>query len=254
MQIDFSKKGLAVYVTAGFPDMEFTLDMILTLQHCGVSMIELGIPYSDPVADGPIIAKASMLSLAKGTNLDKIFQALGAIKNEIRVPLYLMSYFSPIYTYGIDKLIDKCKSAGAGGVIFPDLTIEEGGDVFRELKKNSLDPILLAFPNSDESRIRQIGEYSGSFIYYVNLFGTTGVRDSIPEESVARIEFVRRVTGKPVYAGFGVSNREMYLKICEKADGAIVGSAVMKRVLENQDDRKRALNDVAVFVNGLLGK
>ncbi|OHD53367.1 MAG: tryptophan synthase subunit alpha, partial [Spirochaetes bacterium GWF1_51_8] len=177
-----------------------------------------------------------------------------AIKSELRVPVYLMSYFSPIYTYGVDKLIDKCHDAGVGGVIFPDLTIEEGGDVFREFKKNSLDPILLAFPNSDEYRVRQIGEYTGSFIYFVNLFGTTGVRDSIPEKSTARIEFVRRVGGKPVYAGFGVSTREMYLKLCEKADGAIVGSAVMKRVLEYHDDKKRALNEVAVFVNGLLGK
>lgn len=254
MPIDFTKKGLIVYITAGYPDMEFTLDAILTLQHCGVSAIELGIPYSDPVADGPVIAKASMLSLERGTNMDLIFRALSAIKKDIRIPVYLMSYFSPLYTYGISKLIDKSKETGIEGVVFPDLTIEEGGAVFNELKENSLDPILLAFPNSGEKRIRQISEYSGSFIYYVNLFGTTGVRDRIPEESLAKLASVKQIAGKPVYAGFGISTREMFLKLCGHADGGIVGSAVMKRILDKSDDRKQALNDVAVFVNGLLGK
>jgi tryptophan synthase alpha chain len=254
MPIDFTKKGLIVYITAGYPDMEFTLDAILALQSCGVSAIELGIPYSDPVADGPVIAMASMLSLQRGTNLDKIFQALSAIKNDIRIPVYLMSYFSPLYTYGIDKMIDKSKDAGIEGVVFPDLTIEEGGQVFSELKKNSLDPILLAFPNSGEERIRRIAANSGSFVYYVNLFGTTGVRDRIPEDSLAKLASVKSIAGKPVYAGFGISTREMFLKLCEHADGGIVGSAVMKRILDKADDRKQALNDAAVFVNGLLGK
>ncbi len=253
MQIDFSKKGLIAYVTAGFPSMEFTQKAILTLQAAGVSAIEVGVPYSDPVADGPTIALASHKALERGINLDRIFEGLQAIKDKVTVPLYLMSYYSPLFTYGEDRVLEQCNKCGVSGIIFPDLQLDEGLDTFTKCKEKGIDPILLLFPNADDKRIGAVAEASGSFIYYVNLFGTTGVRDSIPASSLKSLEHLKTVTGKPVYAGFGVSKREMFSQISEYSDGVIIGSAIIKRMLEHEQDESRALAEISTFIKGILG-
>jgi tryptophan synthase alpha chain len=251
-KMDFTKKALIVYITAGFPDMDFTKKAILLLQSLGVSAIEVGIPYSDPVADGPVIAQAGHKSLEKGTNMDGIFKAVSEIKGSLTVPLYFMSYYSPVYTYGEDKFIKKCLESGVTGAIIPDLSLDEGRAFYQKEKKEGLDPILLVFPNTAEKKIKEIASVSGSFIYYVNLFGTTGVRTTIPADAYKKVEAVKKASGKPVCAGFGVSGREDFEKLSRYADGVIIGSAVVKCILENESDPAKALKDMENFIRGIL--
>ncbi len=252
--IDFSKKALICYITAGFPDMELTKKAVLTLQDVGVSAIEIGVPYSDPVADGKTIALASHLSLQKGCNLDVILQGLDEIKERVSVPLYLMSYYSPVYSYGEERLFQKAKDAGVTGFIIPDLPLDEGELTFRRMKEYALDPILLAFPNTGEKRLKKISEAGGSFIYYVNLFGTTGVRDAIPEESLVHLKQLKSHSKKPICAGFGVSNRKMFEKLSSVADGVIIGSAIVKKLIAYEKEPERMLREIREFVLGLLEK
>jgi tryptophan synthase alpha chain len=251
--IDFSRKALITYITAGFPNMEFTEAVILKLQSLGVSAIEVGFPYTDPVADGPILAETSLKSLQKGTNLDLIFQSLEKIKGRITIPIYLMGYYSTVFTYGEGRFIQNCVKAGVTGSIIPDLSLDEGKAFFKKQKENSLDPVLLVFPNTESERIRLIASESGSFIYYVNLFGTTGVQNAIPETAYENIKKVREISQKPICAGFGVSSREDYAKLCQYANGVIIGSALVKRVRDNQNDNKKALEEVENFIKGILG-
>lgn len=253
MQIDFTKKGLIAYVTAGFPNMDFTNKAILALQEAGVSAIEVGVPYSDPVADGPTIALASHKALQNGINLDIIFDGLSSIKEQVTVPLYIMSYYSPLFTYGEDKVLEKCKQSGVSGIIFPDLQLDEGRETFKKCKDHGIDPIILLFPNAADERIKDVSENSGSFIYYVNLFGTTGVRDSIPASSLERLKHIKHTTDKPVFAGFGVSKRDMFTDISRYADGVIIGSAIVKQILDNENDEARALESISSFIQGILG-
>lgn len=253
MPLDFGKKNLIAYLTAGFPDMEFTSKALLEFQELGVNAIEIGVPYTDPVADGPVIAEASYRSLQNGTNLDWIFKMLAGIRDRIRIPVYLMSYYSPVFTYGEDKFIEGCVKTGVTGSIIPDLSLDEGGEFFKKEKKNGLDPILLVFPNTPEGRIRKIAEVTGSFIYCVNFFGTTGVRNVIPESAYSRLKEVRDLSGKPVCAGFGVSSGDDFRKFSLYGDGVIIASAIMKRLLDRQGEPDRGLGEVTSFLKSVLG-
>lgn len=253
MALDFGRKNLVLYITAGYPSLSFTQKAVLSFQEWGATAIEIGIPYSDPVADGPVIQQASLLSLEKGTNLDNITGALSEIKKDVRVPLYAMSYYSPIFSYGMDKFIARSLDSGIAGSIIPDLELDEGRGFFTKQKENGLDPILLAFPNTPDTRVRQIADEGGSFIYYVNIFGTTGVGAGIPESSIARMAGVRSAAGKPVFAGFGVSGPADASRLLSKADGVIVGSAVVKRILDNAGDEKAALMALEVFIKEMAG-
>ncbi len=250
--INFSQKGLITYTMAGYPDLSTTLKVILAMQKSGVSAIELGIPYSDPVADGPIINDAALYALSCGMNLDLIFDMLEKNRNQIKVPVYLMSYYSPIYTYGVESFIRRCTESGVSGTIIPDLPLPDGAFVFETLKQSGLDPILLAFPNTSEERLRQIDKAGGSFLYYVNLFGTTGVRNAIPEESMKALKTVRKIVSKPVFAGFGISNSTMFRAITNETDGAIIGSAIVQILADNIGDADQAAYKVGQFISSVL--
>ena len=252
--IDFKMKGkkLITYIMAGYVSLKFTNKIVLALQDAGVAAIEIGIPYSDPVIEGPVIANSSIESLENGTNLDKIFNSIDKIKDKVKIPLYMMSYYSPLYSYGHKKLINKAKKTGITGFILPDLTIEEGDKLINELKENNLDPILLAFPNTDNERLKIIEKYSGSFIYYVNLFGTTGVREGIVESSYERLAEIKKLIKKPICAGFGVGNKEQFDKLSVYSDGVIIGSKIIKLIMENKADEDKAIEKVSEFVGSLL--
>jgi tryptophan synthase alpha chain len=253
MKIDFSKKALIAYITAGLPDMVFTKRAVLKLQEAGVSAVEIGIPYSDPVVEGKTIANASMLSLERGTNLDMIFDAVAEISPDLKIPVYFMSYYSPIFTYGEDKTFAKCKESGVSGLIIPDLCYEEGLSTFTKIKDYGLDPIMLAFPNTDNKRLKEIGDVGGSFVYYVNLFGTTGERNEIPVDSINRLREAKQVINTPLCAGFGVSSRAMFDTLSGVADGVIVGSAIVRRILDNLDNPDKALDEISDFIKELRG-
>lgn len=253
MQQKTDSKGLVAYLTAGYPSMDFTNRAILALQQAGATAVEVGIPYSDPVADGPVIAQASYKALQSGINLDLILQDLAAIRSELKIPLYLMSYYSPVFTYGEDRLIERCREQGITGIIFPDLQLDEGRQTFLKCKQQGLDPILLLFPNAEAKRIQDVSEAGGSFIYYVNLFGTTGVRNTIPSASLEQLRLIKSLSPKPVYAGFGVSSRQMYLDLTAYADGVIIGSAIVKRIMELEQQPQQALESISVFIQTILG-
>lgn len=250
--IQFNGKVLLAYITAGFPGIEFTQKAILKLQEAGVSAIELGIPYTDPVADGPAIALASQKSLSKGTNMDIIFKAVQEIKKDVSIPLYLMSYYSPIFTYGHEKYIDNCVKSGISGSILPDITYDEGKALCDMHKKAGIDPVLLAFPNTPDERLKNIAQNTGSFIYYVNLFGTTGVANKIPLDAYEKITHVKKATGKKVCSGFGVNTKEDFNKLSGYADGVIIGSAFVKILLKHENDESKALTDLETFAKSVL--
>lgn len=252
MKIDFSSKVLVAYITAGVPNFEFTQKAILKLQECGVSAIEIGVPYSDPVADGNTIAEASMIALERGVNIDLIFDAVSEIKSSLKIPLYFMSYYSPIYTYGIDKTIDRAKNSGVSGFIIPDVSLNQGKAIFKKIKNNGLDPILLAFPNTPDAQLKKISAISGSFVYYVNLFGTTGMRDSTPQESIDRLRKVKQIVNGKVCAGFGVSNKVMFDNLLAEADGVIIGSAIIKHIINNLNNPQKALDEIEIFIKDIL--
>lgn len=251
-KIDFSTKGLITYTMSGYPNLETTLDVIFAMQDAGVSTIELGVPYSDPVADGPVINEAALHALEHGVNLDQIFDLLQKNLDSIRVPIYLMSYYSPIYTYGVEKFIARSLESGVSGAIIPDLPLPAGKSVFELFKKNGLDPILLAFPNTSKDRLKEINQAGGSFLYYVNLFGTTGVRSVIPEESVKALREVRKISTKPVFAGFGISSREMFQSITRESDGAIIGSAIVKILATYKEEPKKGVAEIRNFIDDIL--
>lgn len=254
MKIEFDRKALVAYLTAGMPDMDFTAKAILKLQEAGAAAIELGVPYSDPVSDGPVIAEASLLSLAGGTNLDGIFEMVGKIKKKLTIPVYLMSYYAPIYAYGADRLMVQSRENGVTGLVLPDITIEEGGTLCDAIKSEGLDPVMLVYPNTPEERVKAIADKCGSFVYYVNLFGTTGVRKELPETSLEHLRLVRQWAGKPVCAGFGISGKEMFDRLTRVCDGGIIGSALMRIVLDNRGDKKAALEGIDKFVRTVLGQ
>lgn len=247
--LDFSHKNLIIYLTAGIPSLPFLQEAILGLQPY-VDAIEIGVPYSDPVADGPVITHASQLALENGVNLDGIFRSLQEIISEVKIPLYLMSYYAPIYAYGETSFMKRVRESGIRGVIIPDLNVDEGAEFYQKVKEAELDPVLLVFPNTSASRVKKIASVSGDFVYYVNFFGTTGEREKKVEFSLDHLRQVREWASKPVCAGFGVSDQESFKKLSSVADGVIVGSAVMRRVLEAMNPAD-ALMHVKQFVLGL---
>jgi tryptophan synthase alpha chain len=245
----FSSKALIPYITAGLPDLETTRKALLMYQETGCAAAEIGVPYSDPVADGPVIAEAGYHSLARGTNLDDLFKMLKGLKGTLKIPVYLMSYYSPVYTYGEDKFISECASSGAAGSIVPDLSLDEGRNFFQKQKEAGLDPVLLVFPNTPADRIRDIAAASGSFLYCVNFFGTTGVRE-IPDSAYERLAEVKRLAGKSVAAGFGVSTKADFDRLRRYGDAVIMASAFMKILLEHEQTPDAALK----VIRGRIGE
>ncbi len=247
----FSSKALIPYITAGLPDMDTTRQALLLYQECGCAAAEIGVPYSDPVADGPVIAEAGYQSLARGTNMDHLFGMLKGLKGQLKIPVYLMSYYSPVYTYGEDRFISECANSGVAGSIVPDLSLDEGRTFFEQQKRAGLDPILLVFPNTPTDRIRDIADATGSFLYCVNFFGTTGVRQ-IPESAYERLAEVKRIAGKPVAAGFGVSTKADYERLKKYGDAVIMASAFMKILLEHEKKPDTALGIIREKIREIL--
>ena len=230
------KKALITYITAGDPSLEKTQELIYAMERGGADIIELGIPYSDPIADGPIIQAADQRALDNKTNLSKIFEVVKKARKKTEIPLAFLIYFNTILTQGIEKFIKKCEEIGVDGLIIPDLPLEERGEIIEFMKGSSIDLIPLVAPNSKE-RLKDIINNGGSgFVYCISSFGVTGVRDNFDVDLKKFLEEVRTVTDLPLAVGFGISNREHVENIHRIADGAIVGSAIVKLVYETNGD------------------
>lgn len=221
------KKALILYLTAGYPDLAATEKLVPELEKSGADIIELGVPFSDPVADGVTIQKTSAASLAAGTTLAKIFRTVSRIRQKSQTPIILMGYYNPILSYGLDRFIVDSKKAGVDGLICADLPPDEAHDLKRLTKKAQIGLIFLLAPTSPPERIKLVSQASNPFIYYVSVTGVTGARKSLPKDIRNKITQIRRYTKKPVCLGFGVSSASQAKDVLPFVDGVIVGSALL---------------------------
>jgi tryptophan synthase alpha chain len=226
------QSALIPFIMAGDPDIETTEALVLKMAEAGADIIELGVPFSDPLADGPTIQSASQRALQNGTNLKKILHLTERLKG-IATPLVLMAYFNPIFKYGLKEFAEDCQKSGVDGVIIPDLPPEEAGRWIREARREALDTIFLVAPTSPPSRIGLVSRCSRGFIYYVSVTGVTGARDKLPEELELAVKAVKEQSKKRVAVGFGVSTPKQAKSISLFADGVIIGSAIVKLIEEN---------------------
>lgn len=224
-----NKKAFIPFITAGDPDLETTEKLVLAMAEAGADLIELGIPFSDPVAEGVVIQKADERALAGGTTTDGIFETVRNIRANTEVPLAFMTYINPVFVYGADRFMKNCRDAGIDAVIIPDLPFEEKGEIKEYCDKYGVTLISLIAPTSDE-RIGMIAREAEGFVYVVSSLGVTGVRSEIVTDLGEMIALVKSVKDIPCAVGFGISTPEQAKKIARIADGIIVGSAVVKIV------------------------
>jgi tryptophan synthase alpha chain len=240
------ERAFMPFVTAGDPDLETTGELILALAENGADLIEIGIPFSDPSADGPTIQRASERALARGTTLRKVLPLVAGLRAQVKIPLLLMGYANPFYALGADGCAAACAEAGVDGVICPDLPPEEGADLYGALAKQGVDGVLLAAPTTTPARMRMLVHSTRGFLYYVSLTGVTAARAELAagiEQSVAAI---RALGDIPVCVGFGISRPEHAREVGRYADGVVVGSALVS-VIEAAPSRAAAVDAVAKF-------
>lgn len=224
-------KAFIGFVTAGDPDIETSKEIMLQMARGGCDLIEIGIPFSDPIAEGPVIQEAALRSLSAGTTTDKVMALAAEISKEVNIPLVFMTYLNVLFKYGYDKFLKKAKESGISGVIVPDLPYEEKEELSGVADKYDIDVISLIAPTS-ESRIQMIAKSAKGFIYEVSSLGVTGVRSEIKTDLRSITAAIKAVTNLPVAVGFGINTPEQAAKVCEFADGVIVGSAIVKIVAE----------------------
>ena len=240
-------KALVAFITAGDPDLATTRELVMVLEQGGVDIVELGVPFSDPLADGPVIQASSQRSLKQGTSLRKIIQLVTDIRKESQLPIVLMSSFNPVYVYGQKPFAEDAVRAGVDGVIVPDLPPEEAGEFLEHARKSGLDTIFLLAPTSTPERIRMVAERSRGFIYYISLTGTTGMRNALSTGLKEKLQLIRGAADLPVLVGFGISGPQQASEAARVSDGVIIGSAIVSKIAEEADPVKRR-ESVARFV------
>ena len=242
------RKGMIIYLTAGDPDLETTEAMVLEMARRGVDMVELGVPFSDPVADGAVIQAASKRALDNGVTLQDVLDLTGKLKSKVKIPLLIMSYFNPLYSYGLSRFIDSASYHGVDGVIVPDLPLEESGEFSRNLKEAGIHFIYFLAPTSSDLRIAKTVEQASGFIYCISVTGITGTRDEIPLEAGRLLKKVRSMTELPLALGFGISSPEQVQATPDQANAVIIGSAIMKMVAQG-GNRTKIVNRIGGFLD-----
>jgi tryptophan synthase alpha chain len=235
------RKALITYLTVGYPNVETTLEMVPVMVSAGCDLVELGIPFSDPLADGPTIQRSSYNSLRQGTTPEQCLDVAHKLSKVVAVPLVFMTYYNPVHRYGLDTFCRDSAAAGISGLIVPDLTPDEGAELEETALKHGLDLIYLLAPTSDDERIDVVAARSRGFIYLVSLTGVTGARDTLPEELESFVLRVRKRASQPLCVGFGISSPDLARRAASVADGIIVGSRLVQLTEEeNAADRVRA--------------
>jgi tryptophan synthase alpha chain len=224
------ERALVPYFVAGDPSLQETARLIAEADARGADVIEVGLPFSDPLADGPTIQRAAVRALERGTSLYRLLPVLAEVSGRVRAPLVLMTYLNPLHRYGFDKVTRDLASAGVAGLIVPDCPIDESGPLAEAAGAVGLDLIALAAPTSGPARLRRIARVSRGFVYLVPLTGTTGERTEPPPALVQLVRDLRAVTTKPICVGFGISTPEQVTAVVRHADGAVVGSAIVRLV------------------------
>lgn len=244
------EKALIPYIMAGDPDIKTTEELILGIERSGGDIIELGVPFTDPLADGPTIQKAALRALQNKTTLRDVLDLVKRIRERTEIPLVLMTYYNPVFKYGDESFIKDAISVGVDGVIVPDLPFEEAKNFIMISRREGLDTIFLLAPTSTPERIKMIAKASSGFIYYVSITGITGAKIEELDSIKKSLERIREVTEKPIAVGFGISTAGEARRIAEWADGIIVGSAIV-RIIEENIGNPSLVGKVGDFVNSL---
>ena len=237
-------KALIPYVTIGYPSIEATLEVVPLMADHGCDIIELGIPFSDPLADGVTIQKASFDALEKGVTPQLCLEIAKQLRQKVSTPLIFMTYFNPIFTYGLKEFCSACSTSGIDGLIIPDLPLEEGSELETIMRGQNLDLIYLLSPASTDQRVRLVAERARGFIYLVSIMGVTGARDTLSADIGTFVNRVRQIANQPLCVGFGISNPKQAKQVARIADGVIGGSQII-RLMESQDNFMPIVNLIA---------
>ena len=244
------KKKLNIYFTAGIPQLKDTTEILKLIQHSGADYIEIGMPYSDPVADGPVIQKAHEIALKNGMTIAELFGQLKTVKSEMNISIILMGYINPVLSFGFDEFCKECKESGVSGLIIPDLPPVEFEKNYRTILENyNLNFIFLVTPETSDERIKYLDSLSSGFLYAVSSSSTTGNE----AKEINNEEYLNRLANlglkNPVMIGFGIKNKSDFDKVTEKADGGIIGTAFVNILLNNEDWAKKGENFIRSIIN-----
>lgn len=230
---ELKRKAFIAYITAGYPDLASTEDMVLALEKAGVDIIELGVPFSDPMADGPTIQRASFLSLQQGTTPAMVLETVQRIRKRSEVPIALMGYYNPVHHWGDEAFVAAASKAGVDGLIIPDLPVEESGSLRAAAKAQGVALVSFVAPTTGKERLGSIVEAATGFVYFVAVAGVTGARQQVSGDIARQVKLARGLSITPVCVGFGVSTPEQVKDVASFADGVIVGSAIIKEIEKN---------------------
>ena len=247
-----NKKAFIAFIMAGDPSLAVTEKLIYELVSSGADIIELGVPFSDPIADGPTIQKASERGLKSKTTLAGVFNLVKKARNQMQTPMVFLIYYNLVFHYGLERFVKDAVRSGLDGVVIPDLPPEESKELCKIAKKNKFSVIPLLAPTSSIGRIKKVSSVATGFIYYVSLTGTTGARKKLPKELGESLKNIKKITNVPVCVGFGISTPAQVKEVQKFADGAIVGSAIIK-VIEKNIGKKDLVKKVGNFVKNLKG-
>jgi len=249
MPLSFSTRpALVAYVTCGDPDLATTRDIVLAAIHAGAAVIELGVPFSDPLADGPVIQRASQRALHRGTTLQQVIELAQDIRRQSQAGLIIFSYLNPVLRMGLAKFAAAAEEAGLDGALITDLPVEEAESYLREMQQRNLATVFLAAPTSTDERLRQIAKASTGFVYAVSRTGVTGARQQLADDAQKLVRRIRKHTKLPIAVGFGISTAEQFAAVAEFADAAVVGSAIVETIERNPGKEAQA---VAEFIRQL---
>jgi tryptophan synthase alpha chain len=245
------RKGFIPFITAGDPDLATTEQLLTELDHAGATVIELGVPFSDPMADGPVIQRASERALKNSFGLQDLLDMVARARQQIDTPIILFSYYNPLLQFGVKRIGPAAKAAGLDGVLVTDMTPEESGEFEAELRANGLDMIFLVAPTSTDERLRLIADHASGFVYAVSRAGVTGTRESVSAEAENLVARMRRFTSLPIAVGFGISNVDQVRDVQRYADAVVVGSAIVAEMerLGNTPDVAQKIGEFARALN-----
>jgi tryptophan synthase alpha chain len=249
MSIKFTHRpGLVAYITCGDPSLEVSRDVALAAIEAGADVIELGVPFSDPVADGPVIQRASERALAQRTDLAGVIDIARQIRQLSKAGLIIFSYLNPLLQFGLDKFCQAAANAGVDGALVTDLPVEEAADYLRVMKAHKLASVFLAAPTSTDERLKSVAKHSKGFVYAISRTGITGTRQEVAGDAQSLVQRLRQFTQLPVAVGFGVSNAEQFAEVGQFADAVVIGSAIVQLIEQNSGHEAAA---VSQFLKGL---
>lgn len=245
------RKGFIPYITAGDPDLATTEQLLIELSHAGATVIELGVPFSDPMADGPVIQRASERALKNSFGLQDLLDMTARARKQIDTPIILFSYFNPLLQFGLQRVARAAADAGIDGVLVTDLIPEESSEFETELRANDLDMIFLVAPTSTDERLKLVAEHASGFVYAVSRAGVTGTRETVSVEAEKLVDRMRLFTSLPIAVGFGISNVEQVRDVQQYADAVVVGSAIVAEMerLAGAPDLAQRIGDFARALN-----